>query len=62
MGSAAQVLAQFFPIFLRRLFGKLMDDGGHYVQTIANYMSTTLGPRRAILAVVLAGAFVPPAS
>jgi len=58
MGSAAQFIAQFFPIFiLGALFGKLMDDSGS-VQTIANFMSTTLGPRRAILAVVLAGALV----
>ena len=58
MGSAAQFIAQFFPIFiLGALFGKLMDDSGS-VQTIANFMSTKLGPRRAILAVVLAGALV----
>jgi H+/gluconate symporter-like permease len=58
MGSAAQFVAQFFPIFLLgALFGKLMDDSGS-VQTIANFMSTRLGHRRAILAVVLAGALV----
>ena len=58
MVSAAQFIAQFFPIFiLGALFGKLMDDSGS-VQTIANFMSTKLGPRRAILAVVLAGALV----
>jgi len=58
MGSAAQFVAQFFPIFLLgALFGKLMDDSGS-VQTIANFMSTKLGHRRAILAVVLAGAMV----
>ena len=51
-------IAQFFPIFiLGALFGKLMDDSGS-VQTIANFMSTRLGHRRAILAVVLAGALV----
>jgi H+/gluconate symporter-like permease len=58
MGSAAGFIAQFFPIFiLGALFGKLMDDSGS-VQTIANFMSTRLGHRRAILAVVLAGALV----
>src|ERR1043166_419115 len=58
MGSAAQFVAQFFPIFLLgALFGKLMDDSGS-VQTIAHFMSGKLGQRRAILAVVLAGALV----
>src|SRR4029453_16413352 len=58
MGSAAQFVAQFFPIFLLgALFGKLMDDSGS-VQTIAKSMSEKLGHRRAILAVVLAGALV----
>jgi H+/gluconate symporter-like permease len=58
MGSAAQFVAQFFPIFLLgALFGKLMDDSGS-VQTIANFMSEKLGHQRAILAVVLAGALV----
>lgn len=58
MGSAAQFLAQFFPIFLLgALFGKLMEDSGS-VTAIANFMTEKLGPRRAILAVVLAGAAV----
>jgi H+/gluconate symporter-like permease len=58
MGSAAQFIAQFFPIFLLgALFGKLMDDSGS-VQAIAQFMSAKLGHRRAILAVVLAGALV----
>src|SRR6201991_4156122 len=58
MGSAAQFIAQFFPIFLLgALFGKLMDDSGS-VHAIAHFMSGKLGPRRAILAVVLAGAIV----
>jgi H+/gluconate symporter-like permease len=58
MGSAAQFVAQFFPIFLLgALFGKLMDDSGS-VQAIADFMSRKLGPRRAILAVALAGALV----
>src|ERR1043166_5119624 len=58
MGSAAQFVAQFFPIFLLgALFGKLMDDS-RSVQTIAKFMSEKLGHQRAILAVVLAGALV----
>ena len=55
MGSAAQFLAQFFPIFLLgALFGKLMDDSGS-VQAIARGMTETLGTKRVVLAVVLAG-------
>jgi H+/gluconate symporter-like permease len=58
MGSAARFVAQFFPLFLLgALFGKLMDDSGS-VQAIARFMSEKLGHRRAILAVVLAGALV----
>jgi len=58
MGSAAQFLAQFFPLFLLgALFGKLMDDSGS-VEAIARFMTERLGPGRAILAVVLAGALV----
>lgn len=58
MGSAAQFLAQFFPLFLLgALFGKLMDDSGS-VTAIARFMTEKLGPRRAMLAVVLAGAVV----
>src|SRR3984957_1021478 len=58
MGGTARFLAQFFPIFLLgALFGKLMDDSGS-VTAIAEYMTLRLGERRAILAVVLAGALV----
>jgi H+/gluconate symporter-like permease len=58
MGSAAGFLAQFFPLFLLgALFGKLMDDSGS-VQAIARFMTERLGPRRAMLAVVLAGAMI----
>jgi H+/gluconate symporter-like permease len=58
MGSAARFVAQFFPIFLLgALFGKLMDDSGS-VQSISAYISAKLGARRAILAVVIAGAIV----
>jgi H+/gluconate symporter-like permease len=55
MGSAAQFLAQFFPLFLLgALFGKLMQDSGS-VAAIAAFMTERLGPKHAILAVVLAG-------
>jgi H+/gluconate symporter-like permease len=58
MRSAAGFLAQFFPLFLLgALFGKLMEDSGS-VAAIANFMTKTLGPRRAVLAVVLAGALL----
>src|SRR3954470_18324719 len=58
MGSAAQFLAQFFPLFLLgALFGKLMEDSGA-VGSIASFMTERLGERRAVLAVVLAGALV----
>jgi H+/gluconate symporter-like permease len=58
MGSAARFLAQFFPLFLLgALFGKLMEDSGS-VAAIAELMTARLGPRRAVLAVVLAGALV----
>ena len=54
MGSAAQFLAQFFPLFLLgALFGKLMDDSGS-VEAIARFMTERLGPGRAILAEALA--------
>jgi H+/gluconate symporter-like permease len=58
MGAAAKFLAEFFPLFLLgAVFGKLMDDSGS-VQAIARFMTERLGARRAILAVVLAGAMV----
>jgi H+/gluconate symporter-like permease len=58
MTSAATFLAQFFPLFLLgALFGKLMDDSGS-VSAIAGFMTERLGARRAVLAVVLAGALV----
>jgi H+/gluconate symporter-like permease len=58
MGSAARFLAQFFPIFLLgAVFGKLMDDS-RSVSTVADFMTKSLGERRAMLSVVLAGAFV----
>src|ERR1700760_554738 len=58
MQSASQFIMQFFPIFLLgALFGKLMEDSGS-VSTIANFMTEKLGAKRAVLAVVLAGALV----
>ena len=58
MSNAAQFVAQFFPIFLLgALFGKLMEASGS-VEAIAAYMTEKLGTRRAILAIVLAGAFI----
>ncbi len=58
MASAARFLAQFFPLFLLgAVFGKLMDDSGS-VTAVAQFMTKTLGERRVVLAVVLAGALV----
>src|SRR5215471_19313401 len=58
MDSASRFIAQFFPLFLLgALFGKLMEDSGS-VSRIAQYMTERLGPARAILTVVLAGAIV----
>src|SRR6202030_196119 len=58
IGSAARFIKQFCLIFLLgALFGKLMEDSGS-VTAIANFMTERLGPRRAVLAVVLAGALV----
>ena len=58
MASGAQFLMQFFPIFLLgALFGKLMEDSGS-VSAIATFMTKSLGAKRAVLAVVLAGAAV----
>src|ERR1700744_5994984 len=58
MRSAAGFLAQFFPLFLLgALFGKLMEDSGS-VAAIADFMTKARGPRRAVLAVVLAGALL----
>jgi len=58
MDSASRFVAQFFPLFLLgALFGKLMEDSGS-VSAIARFMTERLGPARAILTVVLAGALV----
>src|ERR1700739_2097956 len=58
MDSASRFIAQFFPLFLLgALFGKLMEDSGS-VTAIAEFMTKRLGPSRAILTVVLAGALV----
>jgi H+/gluconate symporter-like permease len=55
MGGAA-LLAQFFLLFLLA-FGKVMEDSGS-VETIARFMTGTLGTSCAVLAMVLAGAIV----
>ena len=58
MDTASRFIAQFFPLFLLgALFGKLMEDSGS-VLAIAQFMTERLGPARAVLTVVLAGAFV----
>ena len=58
MDSGSRFVAQFFPLFLLgAVFGKLMEDSGS-VAAIAEFMTERLGPHRAILIVVLAGAFV----
>src|ERR1700758_832835 len=58
MASAAHFVMQFFPIFLLgALFGKLMEDSGS-VTAMATFMTERLGAKRAVLAVVLAGALV----
>lgn len=58
MSSAAGFVGQFFPIFLLgALFGKLMEASGS-VESIATFLTEKLGAKRAILAIVLAGALV----
>ncbi|RZT93754.1 GntP family permease [Rivibacter subsaxonicus] len=58
MVAAGGFVAQFFPLFLLgALFGKLMEDSGS-VAAIARWFTERLGVRRAVLAVVLAGALV----
>jgi H+/gluconate symporter-like permease len=58
MGAAGGFIVQFFPLFLLgAVFGKLMEDSGS-VAAIARWMTEKLGPQRAVLAVVLAGAAV----
>ena len=58
MGASAGFIASFFPLFLLgALFGKLMEDSGS-VTAIARFMTDSLGSRRALLAVVLAGALI----
>src|ERR1700726_763471 len=58
MSNAAGFVGQFFPIFLLgALFGKLMEASG-LVEVIAKYLTERLGTKRAMLAIVLAGAFV----
>ena len=54
MTSAAGYIRSFFPLFLLgAVFGKLMETSGA-AQSIAAVIARALGPRRSILAVVLA--------
>src|SRR5215510_8436569 len=58
MTGTTRFIAQFFPIFLLgALFGKLMDESGS-IKGVADFISAKLGPRRAVLAVVIVGAIV----
>src|SRR5262249_43209393 len=58
IGRRAGFRAQFFPLFLvRGVVRKPMVAGG-CVSAIADFMTERLGERRAVLAVVLAGALV----
>jgi H+/gluconate symporter-like permease len=53
MPALGRFLGKYFPLFLLgALFGKLMEESG-CAQSIANRLSSTLGSRHAILAVVL---------
>jgi H+/gluconate symporter-like permease len=53
MPALGRFLAKYFPLFLLgALFGKLMDESG-CARAIANRISSTLGARHAILAIVL---------
>jgi len=57
-GKRCTILDAVLPDFLLgALFGKLMEDSGS-VSAIASFMAERLGPRRAVLSVVLAGALV----
>jgi H+/gluconate symporter-like permease len=54
MTAAASYIGSFFPLFLMgAVFGKLMEASGA-AATVAALIARTLGPRRAVLAVVLA--------
>src|SRR5262245_6915783 len=58
MEAASGFIFNFFPLFLLgAVFGKLMGDSGSGT-AIARFMTERLGPQRALLAVVLAGALV----
>lgn len=53
MASTGDFIVAFFPLFmLGAIFGKLMDDTGS-AKALARTVSATLGPRQAILSVVL---------
>ena len=53
MANTGDFIVAFFPLFLLgAIFGKLMDDSGS-AKSIAQSVSTWLGPRRSIVSVVL---------
>ena len=55
MAKAVTYVKAFFPVFmLGAVFGKVMEDTG-LAKSISHKIIQTLGPSRAILAVVLAG-------
>ncbi len=58
MPALANYLMQYFPIFvLGAIFGKVMNDSGA-AYSIADFITRKLGPRHAILAVVLTCSFL----
>ena len=51
--KAAEYIGKFFPVFLfGAVFAKLMEEGG-LAASIANKISDVLGPKRAVLAVII---------
>src|SRR5262249_39346231 len=58
MGGASRFVGKWLPLFLLGgLFGKLMDDSGS-ISSIAHYLTEGMGPRRAMLSVVIASDLV----
>lgn len=58
MAGFAGFVKSYFPLFLTgSIFAKLMDDAG-YASSIADFITKHLGSNRAILSIVLAGAFL----
>lgn len=58
MSGFAGFVKSYFPLFLTgSIFAKLMDEAG-YASSIADFITNHLGSNRAILSIVLAGAFL----